>query len=275
MIRKMKKSITLFFLWTFHCTVCPAQRTIQTDQFQMTVEELAVYDQNISFSAPESNESTFAIRLFKQYYNPPSFEAYRAFFLTSDWGGFSKADFDKWQLYIHSNQLILNKTMRLHDQNGNAFIICQYTLETPQYEIPGTAIFKNINQSWKHISFMNDPQAYDLEHIGLLSNEAVTALSENGVSQRLRSIPAENMYTPKEKFDRRRLFVAVKSTLQAKGVSMQDIAIAETMFVGRNEVDMVKYLGETYPLDPYDLMEEMNKLFGFSLFKFANTLKSN
>jgi hypothetical protein len=261
------------------CWIClqataVGQRTIEVDGYQFEIDQLKTGLQNISLESSVLPGDDPVVKLYKQYFNPPSFAAYRSFFLAADWGGFTESDFNAWQSRVHNNQMILDKTMQLHDQFGNKYAICQYRMITKENEIPGNAIFKKINQDWKHISFMNDQQADGLKAIGLLDDEYLLLLPEDGSSRKLANAPASVSKAPIEKFNRNEIFQSVRKILAAKGVSSNDMTIADNLFAGKAEVEMAKYIAVQYKLDVYDLMEELNGALGFTMFKFVRTAKS-
>lgn len=259
------------FIWI--CTSATGQRNIKTDHAILSIHELMATDQKISYLDPPLPEESLPVRLYKSYFNPGSFTSYREFFLSKDWGGFTENDFNAWQSYLNENKMTLNKTIQLQDDHGGNYIICHYTVETKEYVLPGTAIFKKVNQAWKHISFMNDSLAMDLKQIGLLKYSAIEEMPEDARPRALRSMMS-NTEEPVEKFDRMKLFSDVQGILHSKEVSASDIALAEKLFLEKAEVEMVQYIGQAYQIDPYDLMEELNTAIGFRFFKFVRTLKT-
>lgn len=272
----MKRTSLYILLFMSQYLIVSGQGYIQTDAHQMAIMDMQTeIKKSLSYLDPPTPDDPLAIRLYKQYFNPVSFEAYRNFFLGKDWGGFSESDFNAWQTYLRNNLVTLEKTMKIVEDNGQEYIVCHYTVETNEYKFPSIAIFKKVGQSWKHISFKNDPQAYDLKHIGLLKTESITSLRDNGSAKKLSSLQQNNMLEPIEKFDRSILFGKIREALQLKEVSDADLNLSEQLFVEKAEVEMVKYLARSYALDTYDLMEELNTAMGFNLFKFARTVKSN
>ncbi|MBK9106715.1 MAG: hypothetical protein IPL92_19680 [Saprospiraceae bacterium] len=255
------------------CGVASAQRNIKTDMTMLSIEGWNASLKYISYLDPPRPEEDIAVKLYKSYFNPESFSKYRDFFLPSDWGGFTESDFNTWQTYLHENAMTLEKTLYLTDEQGQDFIICHYTVETKEYVLPGAAIFKKVNQGWKHISFMNDPLAMDLKEIGLLQTSLIEAIPEDGKTRSLRSMKS-NSAEPIEKFDRKKLFAGVKNVLLSRGVSASDLELSEKLFLEKAEVEMVQYIGQNYQIDSYDLMEELNTTIGFTLFKFVRTLKT-
>jgi len=86
-------------------------------------------------------------------------------------------------------------------------------------------------------------------------------------------VSQSNERTAVEKFDRKKLFDSAKEVFSSIQVSPSDMAYAEDLFLKKAENEMVNYIAESYAVDPFDLMEKLNQAFGFSLFKFINTLK--
>ena len=271
----MKKLFLLCGVWLFFSITVFAQRTIQVDQFQMVIDQVTSITLPVQLTDPVHPQDDEPIRLFKKYFNTSSLAAFRSFFTEADWGGFSQAKFNEWQQYIRNNPYTLEKTIQLHDQFGNAYIILQYQVNTPHYVIPGTAIFKRINQQWKHISFINDPQAEGLHTIGMLTHAYLQNMADRGPSRSVQSITSNDICSVSEKFDRKHLFTTCRQLLEQRSVSEEDISLAETLFLEKAEVDMVKYIGSEYSIDPYELMRVLNQQFGFELFVFSDSGNSN
>ena len=270
----MKKQYLILLLALQVCFSLEAQRIIQATSGQFTILQLHVVPGHVSCFDPVSSKDSPEIQLFKKYFNAGSFEAYRNYFLSADWGGFKEPEFVAWQTYLRTNTMKLEKTVHLRDQSGKEYVICQYTVDTDQYRLPGTAIFKKVNQAWKHISFMNDEEADDLKQIGLLQTSYIEALPGDGLPKPLQNM-VSNIDLPAEKFNRSTLFQKIKLSLEAKGVSASDLHIAESLFNEKAEVEMVQFISRDYKLDSYDLMEELNGIIGFTMFKFARTLNTN
>ena len=127
---KQHPHILIFLFWLSLYSGALCQRTIETNGYQFTIEKVNTGLQQISITSPVLTKDDLVIRLYKQYFNPPSFAAYRSFFLAVDWGGFTESEFNAWQSRIHNNQMILDKTILLRDQFGNAYAVCQYRMVT-------------------------------------------------------------------------------------------------------------------------------------------------
>ncbi len=271
----MKRTSLYILLFMSQYLIVSGQGYIQTDAHQMAIIDIQPDGKDVSYLDPVRTDDPLEIRLFKQYFNPGSFNAYRNFFLAEDWGGFAESDFTAWQSYLRKNKVKLDKTMRVQEENNQEFIVCHYTVESEFYIMPSTAIFKKTGQGWKHISFMNDPEAMDLKQIGLLQTEAITSLREGGGTARLANLERKYTIEPVEKFDRAKLFGTIAGVLEEKEVSASDMSLARDLFVERAEIEMVKYIAGSYEIDVYDLMDELNTAMGFKLFKFVRTVKSN
>lgn len=249
------------------------QKTIQTEAFQWVIHEMYVFHNEVSYLTPPQPHDQPAVRLYKQYFNPASYQAFRDFFLPADWPGSSKSDFDKWQSFLHLNNPRLEKILRLQNEFNNEFIICHFMIETIEYMYPGTAIFKKTNQGWKHISFINDPEAGELKQIGLLRTAYLESIVNEDSPAQLRNMQVNNSISPTEKFDRSKLFSGVRQVLKSRNVSDSDLILCEKLFIEKAEVEMVQYIGQAYTIDVFDLMGELNEVIGFSLYKFVNTAK--
>ncbi|MBP6679712.1 MAG: hypothetical protein KA166_00880 [Saprospiraceae bacterium] len=269
----MKVFMVMMFFTVCVSQVSVAQLIFASENNQIEVLEQISFSKGVLYNEVVRGSDHPFVVLFKSYFNPASFETYKLFFLSSDWMGSSEEEFKTWQGHLKKNSLWLENILHVRDHQSLEFVIFQYTMETGEYILPSAAIFKKVNQSWKHISNVNDQQTPFLKSIGLLKPSYLTSMSTDPFLIERSRVSQSNERTAVEKFDRKKLFDSAKEVFSSIQVSPSDMAYAEDLFLKKAENEMVNYIAESYAVDPFDLMEKLNQAFGFSLFKFINTLK--
>jgi hypothetical protein len=268
------RKYSLFLVCAFGCGLLSAQRTFQFNDYQIELVQYELLARVVDFREPVDPAQSELVQLFKQYFNPASFDQYRSFFLPQDWPGSTAADFSKWQAHLQQNQMWLEAILRVKDPHGNAFVIFQYTFESDEYVLPNSAVFKSVNGKWKHISLVNDLMATPLKQIGSLETGYLSALPREKFTIRVDDVAGQHARGSREKFNRSILFEKVQHVCQSKSMAAPDIQHARDLFIGKNEMDMVFYLADQYDMDVYALMETLNSELGFPLFRYIQTSKA-
>jgi hypothetical protein len=106
----------------------------------------------------------------------------------------------------------------------------------PGSTFPSAAIFKKVNQSWKHISNVNDQQTPFLKSIGLLKPSYLTSMSTDPFLIERSRVSQSNERTAVEKFDRKKLFDSAKEVFSSIQVSPSDMAYAKIYFLRRRKM---------------------------------------
>ena len=236
---------------------------------------------HLHFSTPIIHDDPVAtsddeiVKVFKAYFNPASFESYKAMFLPQDWGGFSQEEYEAWQAKLRTQKLYLFQVIHLRDETSHEFLVFQYNMETPDYSIPQSAKFKKVNGAWKHIHVRNDALFGSLNEIGQIKTSILqsTLLDAKSVL-RLNQITEAQKSTHIEKFNRDAVFETIRTLLVQKGVASSDIETAKTHFTTKDNQAFVEFITMKYDLDDIDFMEEVNTLTGVRLFNFTRAQKN-
>lgn len=215
----------------------------------------------------------FRIRLFKDYFNPTSLDAYREFFLPGDWFGLNLEDFKRWQINIAIKKLRLQQVIHLKDQNANEFLVFQYSMESPEYSVYQSTEFKKTAMGWKHTSIQHDPEADFLMRLGSVHfdvDQSTTCIPGKIID--LDILKVDHIRTYEEKFSRADVFKKIEADLLGSGLSAEDIALAKTYFMARDDQSFVEYLSEQSKEDNRKLIERINTSAGFELLRISQNL---
>lgn len=233
--------------------IVPSQRIVQTD--------------------PDQPGEDYRIRLFKDYFNPTSLESYKDFFLPNDWFGLSPSGFTEWQQNIAVKKLQLQQILHLQDQQKNEFLVIQYSMESQEYSVYQSTEFKKTPLGWKHTNIQNDPQAAFLMRLGSLNldaDERTTCMPGKIID--LDVLQANHIRTYTEKFDRADVFRKIETYLVESGLGREDIELAKTYFLVKDDQAFVEHLSGQFKVDYRKLIESINSSAGFELLRFSKNL---
>lgn len=226
----------------------------------------------LPFDTPVDASDNPQVILFKTYFNPVSFAQYKSFFLDSDWGGFTEADFNSWQDRIHHEKLFLQQILDVRLSDGRPFYIFQYAMETPQHTILHSMVLKWTSAGWKHINLDRDHYVEILKKVGSIDADVLDHMISEGLTQKaIKDVPATSIRQPIEKFNRQVLSSRIQTTLLPLGIKQEDIVRAQSMFLDKRDHDLVYEMAGLYKLDPILLMEKLNEAFGFTLFQYSRS----
>lgn len=257
------------------CQIPAAQRFFQSGDEVVELLEFVSFPEGLSYRDPVGADDPESVKLFKNYFNPVSLEAYLSYFLPQERPAATIEKFNKWQDHLKGNKMWLETILHVKTPDNNEFIIYQYTFESKEYILPNSAVFKKINNTWKHISLVNDRLAPFLKDIGALNTSFLTGLPRDQFHVNTISVLQTHKRSSTEKFDREMLFGKSKMYWEMKSVPESTLIYAKELFLKGEEVEMVNYIAESYQLDAYTLMGDLNALFGFPMFKFISPGKSN
>jgi hypothetical protein len=225
--------------------------------------------------APVTSDDHPWIKLFKLYFNPGSFEAYKSFFTNSDWPGISKAAYDEWQRLLKNNKLTLQYVIQVRDKEKNEFLVFQYVMETSSHLLYQSKVMKKVNGAWKHRNIENNQLTVILEQLGSTDTKFITQkIDEKQEQISLAPLNQNQIRSYQEKFDREKVFSSISETLVSYKASQEDIQIAGKLFIDRDDQAMVQYLARALKMDDVDLMKAINEKCGFTLFTYIRSTES-
>jgi hypothetical protein len=231
---------------------------------QITPEEIIRHDDPMHAGDDER------VKLFKQYFNPGSYENYSTFFLPGDWGNVSLEEYQQWQSTISTKKLLLQNVYHLRDAHGAEYLVFQYAMEGPAYTLYQSSEFKLTPSGWKHTNLQKDEVSDCLMKVGVLEiNYVQESIKNEQLEMDIRTVPSEHIRTYKEKFDREKIFVQIEKLLTEKGVSKEDRELARTYFLLRDDQAFIESVCIGYGLHDTQLMDAVNQAVGMQIYNFS------
>lgn len=212
------------------------------------------------------------IKLFKSYFKPASFSAYKTYFLPGEWPDISIEEYQQWQSTIAIKRLLLQNIIHVADPKGYEYLIYQYMMDGPAYSVYQSAEFKKTPSGWKVLHQQTDRASDGLMVLGTIE---IPKLKEwvSGTSGpvNLETIPVNQLRSYKEKFNRKDLYHLIEALLVEKGVSKTDRDLARTYFEYKDDSAFIESICEKYNLDDITLMGEINQAAGMQIYNFSKT----
>lgn len=231
---------------------------------QITPEEIIRHDDPIHAGDDER------VKLFKQYFNPGSYENYSTFFLPGDWGHVSLEEYQQWQSTISIKKLLLQNIYHLRDVDATEYLVYQYAMEGPAYTLYQSSEFKLTPSGWKHTNLQKDDISDCLMKIGVVELSHVKECIKNAQSElNVETIQSKYIRTYKENFNREKVFDQIESLLIEKGVSKEDRELARTYFLLRDDQAFIESVCTGYGLHDTQLMDAVNQAVGMQIYNFS------
>jgi hypothetical protein len=262
------------FLYSLHfllfVVIAEAQITVTYDQHQVIVKDHQAFDRPIAFDEPVQPGDGEWVKLFKGYFNPGSLDVFRSYYLSHDWFHPTQQDFDHWQQRIKQKRLSLHSIFHVTDDEGVEYLVFQYALTDPAFEILQSSEFKKTGSGWKHTSQQNDEIANILSRLGSITHDYYQQQASRGSALQLDQLAANQVRTYRERFDRTAVFEKIKTMLITKGVSESDIAHAKKLFLLKDDTGWLEFIGNQYQLDDADLITATNGATGMELYRISH-----
>jgi len=270
------RNIIIYLILISTTTVVEAQVSFTHGDSEMFLVDRKTFSQPIPYDQQVSIYEDPWVKVFKQYFNSSSFDVFKSFFLPQDWGGFSVDQYNQWQKTLRADKLYLEQVLLVKDAAGNEFLVFQYFMETPARTLFHSMMMKRHQQSWKHVSIMNDQQALILKRLGDMD---IASLNEKMQSRapgiKLDQLQVEQTRTYKEKFNRQEIFSTIAEVLKAFNVSEGDVTNARQFFLTSQDNLMIDFIVTQYKMDKSELIETINAKCGFMLLQQARITETN
>ena len=263
------------FLFIFICILASqlmaqVKPVFEFQENRMQLLDMTTLTQSVWHNDSIAMNDNEKIKLFKSYFKPTSYSAYKDFFLTVDWPGISPEEYQQWQNTIAVKRLLLQNVVHLKDPVGGEFLIFQYIMDGPAYAVYNAVGFKKTPSGWKHIHQKNDDSSPCLMRIGAIEIAYLQKLiSDSSEYIQVGSIPQSHIRSNKEKFNRKDLFNQIETLLVEKGVSKTDRDLARTYFEYKDDSAFFESICKKYNLDDITLMGEINQAAGMQIYNFS------
>lgn len=210
-----------------------------------------------------------AVLAFKQYFNPASFETFKAMTLPEDWSGMTPDRFADWQENLKKSPLELTMAFHLRNNRGFEFLVLQYTVHQSHYRLSSTKAMKRVHGRWMHRNLDTGAETQMLERLGMVNKEfLLQQMSQQVPTVSLGAEVESQVRVHEEKFNRKDLEGEVRLALTKFGFSETDISYALTLFYDTDRNAMITYLLASKSVDRYALLKEINTQVGFEYYKY-------
>lgn len=262
------RNIFIIILSHLCLTILSGQTQFNYAGYQLTSTTYSV-EPRVYHVEPASSDDSEAVTVFKKYFNPTSYEAFRSMFLPEDWNGMTAESFTSWQQKLKMNPLELQFAIQLQDGQQHKYLVLIYVVHQTYFDIPSCKALKYVNGTWKHRNLDKSGTTLILERIGMMqpaflqqklnAKETTVSLGADVESQVRNQI---------EKFNRSDLEDELRKALITFNISETDINAAIPLFHSPDKNAMLTFLSTSYKFDRGELMDEINKQVGFEYYKY-------
>lgn len=262
------RNIFIIILSHLCLTILSGQTQFNYAGYQLTSTTYSV-EQSVYHIEPASSDDSEAVTVFKQYFNPTSYEAFRSMFLPEDWNGMTAESFASWQQKLKNNPLELQFAIQLQDGQQHKYMVLIYVVHQPYFDIPSCKALKYVNGTWKHRNLDKSGTTQILERIGMMQPSFLQQkLNAKETPVSLGAEVESQVRIQIEKFNRTDLEDELRQALIVFHISETDINKAIPLFHSPDKNAMLTFLSTSYKFDRGDLMDEINKQVGFEYFKY-------
>lgn len=253
-------------------TTLSGQVKFAFDNTTLHLEKHTHYPAPLAYDSPIQSGESLESKLFKGYFNPGSYEAYREFFVPGEMPQISLKEYLEWQDLLKVDRLHLHDCFQIKDQNNQQYIVFQYTMDNPQFMYYHSLIMKQVGTQWKHISFEKDAVAAPLRRIGQMKAEYIDEANKVPVSTiDLDSIPKELTRTSFEKFNRTTLVEKLESVFVYLELTEDERSKAKELFLSDQDGEMLMNISNQHSMDYLQLVNLVNNACGFKLIKYTSS----
>lgn len=242
------------------------------DNTTLHLEKHTHYPAPLAYDSPIQSGESLESKLFKEYFNPGSYEAYRGFFVPGEMPQISLKEYIEWQDLLKVDRLHLHDCFQIKDQYNQQYIVFQYTMDNPQFMYYHSLIMKQVGTQWKHISFEKDAVAAPLRRIGQMQAEYIDEANKVPVSSiDLNSIPKELTRTSFEKFNRTTLVEKLESVFVYLELTEDERRKAKELFLNDQDGEMLMNISNQHSMDYLQLVDLVNNACGFKIIKYTSS----
>lgn len=266
------KYILVVLVLIFQIETISGQVQFIYDQARFTLDKHIHFESPVVYDALAIPDEPAEALIFKGYFNPGSYQAYRSYFIPNEMPRITQTDYDEWQQLLKQDKVYLHDCFHVSDAFNNQFLVFQYTMDNPQFLYFHSLVMKKVGSQWKHISFEKDEAASALKKIGQLRADYILEAS-NDVNRQidLKVLPEEVKRVSYERFDRQLLCPRLDTVFNELQLNENERNTSKALFLNDQDGEMLSYLSSLKRIDYSYLVELINNACGFKLIKYYSS----